>query len=343
MERGELQLYKKQKKPERMLFPLWNAFYDGLEGFLEYLPYHRGLFTLLSDMDIGNCPNIVIHGPKGFPVIPLIELAICKMKQVRFPLSKRFPEWEGIPYTETDYYFGVNLAHPSFPKDIQVVIDFLLTIIRNRCIHVERHIVILENIHVLRETNPQAFRVILERFSQNVLFFGITDHIQQLEGPLLSRMLMFRVPLPTEEQNRAILKKLLGKKELRGEVGRNLARAIFLHEPGIGKKKVEGPLEGFLSDGGGPEEIRKLSLRLFQQNIEISEVAQELMERLKGEEEKHLFCKEAARIEQTAIGSDKAKVAFFLEHLLNIFEMSKRNHDSFREVGRTSSQPLHYG
>lgn len=304
-------------------FPLWDTFYKSFPEYLPLLPYHSYISDQLLQDEINASPNLLLYGPRGFPHMLLIEHAIARKMNTTYPISKRTPMWNGMTYIETDYYFEMDMAHPEFPKNIQEMIEFLLSIVRNKCIYLDRHIVILKNLDVLHRNNSQAFRVILERFSGNVLFIATTHHINQLEAPLLSRMICQRVPLPTEEQQKAVLHKLTNKKTIRYHE-RNLVQNIFFNEAAVIKQiKVlptlsYPPLQDFIDRPYEKEDIRKLSYKLFQQGISISTITLDLLPTL-SEEQGHMFIQKAAEIEHMSCITDSSKESFFIEHLLNIY------------------------
>lgn len=310
-------------------FALWDKFYHHFSDFMPLLPLHEYTCKQLLNNDMDSSPNILVYGPIGFPHMILIEYAIAIRFGATYPIQKRTPVWNNLPYIETDYYVEMDMAHPDFPKNIQEMIDFLLNIIRNRCIYLSRHIIILKNLDILHRSNSQAFRVILERFTGNVLFISTTHHINQLEAPILSRMVSFRIPLPTEEQQIEILHKLTNKKTIR-YVDRNIIRNIFFNEASVIKQLktlptlTYPPLQDFIDRIYDKDEIRKFAYKLFQQDISISTITMDLISSL-SEEEKHAFLKKAADIEQMSCTTDPAKVCFFIEYLLNIYHSYKYN------------------
>ena len=310
-------------------FPLWDKFYQCFPDYLPLFPYHFYVAGQLFSQDINASPNILLYGPKGFPYMLLVEYAISRKMNTIYPIQKRTPVWNSMPYIETDYYFEMDMAHPEFPKNIQEMIEFLLSIVRNKCIYLDRHIIILKNLNVLHRNNSQAFRVILERFSGNVLFLATTHHINQLEPPLLSRMISFRIPLPTEEQQKALLHKLTNKKTIR-YVERNLIQNIFFNEPSVIKQiktlptLAYPPIQELIDRPFDKEELRKLSYKLFQQSITISTITMDLLSSLP-EEQGHLFIQQAADIEHMSCVTDASKESFFIEHLLNIYSSYKYN------------------
>jgi DNA polymerase III delta prime subunit len=306
-------------------YPLWNQFYQHFEEYIQRLPRHKYITEVLFTNDIESSPNILLYGPHGFPHTLLMEYAISKFLSIPFPIQKRTPVWnQNFPYIETDYYFELDLGHPDFPKDIQDIIDFLLTIIRNKCIHLSRHMILLKNIDLIHNNNSQAFRVILERFSNNVLFIASTHRINKLEPPLLSRMQLHRVPLLTEEENKTLLHKLTNKTTIR-YYDQNIVKNIFFNEPSV-MKKIKTiptlsypPLKEIIDTKVSKEELRKFAFKLFQQNIPIRDIVMDLLSSFQKEEEKHLFLQEATNTEHLSCISDPSKMSFYIEHILHMY------------------------
>ena len=185
----------------------WEHFNKHFTEILQkYLPIHnRLLHSMSGNLEI--MPNLLIYGVYGFPLDMLWKEALLK----RFNISKFSPItciWgKDIQYLETPYYIHIDLDNPSIPRDIDVLQDFLKSVITIKNVISERHIIILENIDsfVNKNTNMNAFRVLLERFSKNVWFICTTYRIGKMESPLKSRFYCIRVPLSTETEVRSIL------------------------------------------------------------------------------------------------------------------------------------------
>lgn len=301
-------------------FKLWDTFYTSFEEFIELVPAYKVIHLKLLNNDIDTSSNILTYGHPGFPHILLLEYTIAKMFNTPFPISKRTHVWNELPYVETNYYFEIDMQHPEFPKDIDTIIHFLLSIIKNKCIYISRHIFILKNIDVIHNNNSQAFRVILERFSGNVLFIATTNKINMIERPILSRMFLFRIPIPSEEEQKAILHKLTNKNTIR-YLGRNLIKNIFFNETSKIKipKLLYPPIEEFVENKNDKESVRKFAYKLYQHSITIQDIVKDLLQFIPEEKDQIQFIENVTEIEYMSCKTDSSKVCFFIEYILHTF------------------------
>jgi hypothetical protein len=217
------------------------------------------------------------------------------------------------------------MNHPEFPKDIQLLINFLLNIINNKCIYLSRHIFILKNIDTIHRNNPQAFRVILERFSDNVLFIATTNKINMLEAPIISRMVKFRIPVPSEIEQKAVLHKLTNKTTIR-YIDRNFVKNIFFNEQDTTANNyselIYPPLHEFIIEQKNKydkNEIRNLSFKMYQQCITIPIIVRDLLKFIPDTNNKIDFIESVTKIEYIACQSDETKICFFIEYILHLF------------------------
>ena len=304
-----------------MTFQHWEQFYQQFPIYLEKLPYHRYICESLLTGDLNHLPNCLLYGPKGFPYEILIEYSISKYFNTSFPIQKRYPVWnQSLPYTETNYYFCIDTEHPEFPKEIDGLVEFIKSIVQTKCIHLTRHIIILKNMdQIAHRKNSFYFRVLLERFSQNVLFINTTHHIQMIEAPLLSRMTSYRVPLPKKDDLIAILYDLCPSLSSIPDT-RNLCLCLFhlpngdfstLHYPPIVelKKKKMTTLE-----------LRQLCYKIFQYQISVREVIQDCLNLLDQDEQRHHWIVESVSIEHRSILSDPVKKYYYIEWILHHFQ-----------------------
>ena len=311
-------------------FKLWDTFYNSFEEYIELLPAYKFIYLQLLNNDIETSSNILTYGVPGFPHILLLEFYIAKLFNTTFPITKRSHIWNELPYVETDYYFEIDMAHPEFPKDIDMIINFLLSIIKNKCIYLSRHIFILKNIDVIHNNNSQAFRVILERFSGNVLFIATTNKLNMIERPILSRMILFRIPIPSEAEQKLILYKLTNKKTIR-YIDRNLVKNIFFNEtPIIAQIKVlptllYPPIQEFIDTTCDKETVRKFAYKLYQHGISIQYIVIDLLHFIEDENTKINFISKVTDIECISCKTDSSKVCFFIEFILHIYIDLKTN------------------
>lgn len=303
---------------------LWDKFYNHFEDYIHLFPQLKEICVQFANNKIDNSPNILTYGANGFPHALIIEYSISKIVKCAYPIPKRHHHWDSMPYIETDYYFELDMAHPEFPKKIESLIDFLLNIIHNRCIYLSRHIFILRNIDVIHRNNPQAFRVILERFSENVMFIATTNKMNLIEAPILSRMLLFRIPIPSEEEQKAVLHALTGKNTVRYS-SRNFVKNIFFNETVVLKQLktipslLYPPLKEFVEETPHDKEtLRKFAYKLYQHSISIADIVKDLLKFVPDDCAVD-FISKTASVELMACQSDESKVCFFIEYILYIY------------------------
>lgn len=300
------------------------------------LPRHSGLL-LGMEGDLATMPNILLYGSYGFPHDLLWKEAIRR----RFDVARLLPSpctWgKDLQYTETPYYIQVDMNHPTIPKDIETLQDFLKAVITTRSITAERHIIILENIDALvhKTASMNTFRVLLERFSKNVWFICTTYHVGMLEPPLRSRFQGLRVPLPTEEENRAILQLLDGTPAQPAAApaaapapSRNLIHALVT--PAYPDEymrwlscRVFPPIADFVLNTPSPtiEAVRAITYKAFQCGVSLAELAMDIIEACtrRGDSDEALFriTKELAHYEHMATQSKGMRTLLYMEYMVH--------------------------
>jgi hypothetical protein len=194
-----------------------------------------------------------------------------------------------MPYYETDLYIHIELRHPNMPKDVGVIIDFLKHVLPSRCIHFDKHIVVLQDIDVLCRKEGGAvavLKILLERFAHNVWFICTTHRIDALEGPIQSRFLCVRLPLPSVAENVAIVAMLGGRGGRREPAGgsafpvsRDLNAALLglagMDASSGGTQTHRGL--GALTLSTSPAAIRKQAYALIQQDCALDKLCKHLL------------------------------------------------------------------
>lgn len=306
----------------------WNEFYNNYEKILDILPsLYKYTCNNIFNENINAVQNCILYGQKGFPFETLIEYAISKFYSTKFPIYKRYPLWNNtLPYIETNYYFCIDTEHPEFPKDITSLVEFIKHIVKIKSIYNEKHIIIIKNIDNITNRNTcYIFRILLEKFNNNVLFLCTAHNYQMIERPLKSRSRLFRLPLPTIEQNKQILQLL--KPDFNYDVyTRNLSLNIFNIENNIQDITINyPPLLETINKKLKPLEIRKITYQIFQYKISLAEVIMDCMSLIKNDNKKLKWIEESSEIELQSKKTDNNKQFFFIELLLNKFEDYKIN------------------
>lgn len=207
---------------------------------------------VLAQAALQELPNILLYGSHGQSMVGVIEAAMCE----RFGTVQRREcvNADKLVYYETSYFFEIDLANPNQPKDMACFAEFVKSIIVHQAIHTQRHILIVYNIE--RAHDRQAFRVLLERFSNSAWFVCTTMRLAALEMPLRSRFMMIRVPcVPCEREHEH--------------------NSLFRHTPWL----VEFVKQRQPHD---IDSIRAMSFRTFQQGLSLRDVAWNVIDALQG-------------------------------------------------------------
>lgn len=305
----------------------WNQFYENYQSFLHILPIHQYTIQSIFNGSIHEIQNILLYGAKGFPLEIIAEYAISKLFSAPFPIQKRYPIWDNsVPYIETNYYICIDTEHPEFPKDIQILVEFISQIIKTKPICLDKHIIIIKHLEQIANHNTcYIFRILLERFSNNVIFVNTTHYIQHLEQPLLSRMTKYRIPLPTISQIEYIVKQIKPGYNKPLLNIRNISFILFhldhlpstfLHYP---------PLQETIHKSLSLLDIRNLSYKLYQYRISVADLIQDCTTFIKDEDKQIEWLLKVSHIEYDSKKNDPNKNCFFLELILSIFEDYKNN------------------
>jgi len=263
-------------------------------------------------------PNVLLYGAPDTPFYPIWHYIACA------PLGKRatdyhhrscvWPATGGVPYIETDAFLHFDMRHPDMPKEASDQIeDFLKAILPSRCIHLHKHIVVIENVDLLCEMSAQAMRVLFERFSANVFFIATTQRLNAIEAPLQSRFLTARIPWPTEDELSGIVQELYGHRmrtRTRNPTAALLEVAGQPHPAATGIVPLMSPtLPKTVSD------VRNLAQKLLQSNVQLNALAYALLERAPADKRATLTQRLCA-IETQACHRKKGRDIFYYEAML---------------------------
>ena len=295
----------------------WVSVITGLNNVFE--SDYSTVVQVFSQPEFCSYQNILLYGTEGIPLDNLVS----------FALSKRFGTVENkthiyskdIVYQENPYYFTVDMNNPSLnlTKDPECMASFLKSIVSHPCIHNNKHIFVLLNIDTaFTKESVYTFRVLLERFSSNVIFIGTTYHISKIEPPLKSRLLCLRVPLLSHTSVSKLLR-IVNLTPIDNE--RNLYRAFFMawiskQHPDIAQHvrwNIPTLAEGLPS---GPEELRSLSQKIYINGITIAQIADDLLRLIKNDKQKAALISKAAYIDAMVSRTDGHRMSLYIELLL---------------------------
>jgi hypothetical protein len=136
-------------------------------------------------------------------------------------------------------------------------------------------------------------------------------------------MIVFRIPIPSEIEQKTILHKLTKKKTVH-YLGRNLVKNIFFNESAIiSKIKIPKllypPIEEFVEHENDKESVRKFAYKLYQHGIKIQDIVKDLLIYITDEPQKIQFIEKVTEIECMSCKTDSSKVCFFIEYILHTF------------------------
>jgi hypothetical protein len=260
----------------------------------------------------------------GYP----IELLIDELIKIKFNiqnLNKKELIWnKNVPYFENQYFFEIDLNNPNIPNDYSFLTEMILFIIKNKQVSGNKHLIILKNIDKLDEY-AFAFRIILEKFYNNVYFICTTHKISKIESPIKSRFSLIRLRLFTNEEITLIFNKYLNSEQVITN-NRNIIFCIFLSQVKINEPHLittefcnfNYPLiQNFLETKYDLYDIRQLSYKLSQYNLSIMDITNDFMKIYKNDNMKLIeLIKIAANVDYILTISNKGREPIYIENLL---------------------------
>jgi hypothetical protein len=261
----------------------WKKFASDFERHFSLLPCKTTIDNL-SREGLTGCPNLLLYSA-GFPLQLITSYLVTKM----YGPHKMEPHiWEKeVLYSESPYHFELDFAIPTQSVNMDKINNFVKEIITHKCIHNDRHIILLHNIDaLLRNLGAfQTFRVFLERYTANVVFICTTNKSSRIEKPLLSRFLAIRVPLFDHNDILALLDDvgLSPPGSIPLSAHRNLAYYMFAAVAVDSSSAQEGSAlrYPFLRDYfGAPstmDQLRTLAHRLHGLDVSIPDLVLDLM------------------------------------------------------------------
>ena len=278
-------------------------------------------FHALQKEPLEHLPNILFYGPVRFP---LEYMGYALFHKQHVPIKRKHLWEDKLPYYECEHFFEIQCNHPLMPKNYDILCDFMKHILTSHCIHHSKHVMILRDIDIITQSEYHfALRVLLERYSHNVLFIATTHHISKMEAPLLSRFMAIRVAQPTFDELESM--------------GRSMAPSIepsiYLHERDFlatlfrlyycthGQQEVclelsNKELEEFLSKTRSFEEVRQFAYRMFQKGLPLAEFCNQLIDCVKPVKYQSKLTSELASLEHALALSSKGREPIYYEKAL---------------------------
>jgi hypothetical protein len=306
----------------------WSIFKNNFLKIIESgdFEYYNNMLKTISNYDI----NILLYSTFGFPLELFIDEIIKKKFDIKV-IYRNEHIWEkNIIYNENQYFLEIDLMNPNMNKDFNNINKFILYIIKSKnIVNNNKHFIIIKNIDFL-DNYFYAFRILLERYSSNVYFLCSTYKISKIESPIKSRFILFRFPLFTQQEIKKICSNLnipLNHYLIDNKT-RNIINAIFIAEVERNEPHLINyqfcnynfpPLFDFINENDYTiENIRNLSYKCCQYNINISQITLDLL-KMKSKKNKLELISNAANIDHILTKTNKGREPIHIEALLADF------------------------
>jgi hypothetical protein len=263
--------------------------------------------------------NLLFYSYIGFP----IDLIIDELLKIKFNnnINKKEVIWnKNIVYYENQNFFEIDLNNPNISNDYTFLTDMLLFIIKNKSVSNKKHLIILKNIDKLEEYS-YVFRIILEKFYNNVYFICSTNKICKIESPIKSRFSLIRLRLFHIDEIKIIFNDFIQEKLL--IENRNIIFCIFLSQVNINEPLLitnefcnynYPPIFNFVNTKYDIYDIRQLSYKLSQYNLSIFNITMDLIKIYK---KKAIdIIKIASEIDYLLTISNKGREPIYIENFL---------------------------
>jgi len=269
--------------------------WDKLEEVFPHIINTNKRYKLILDNILLSSNNKLLYTPVGFPIDIYLNTLLIKIFDIKALFNKTEHTWDkSITYIENQYYIDIDLMNPENIKNIEKITSYLLHIIGSKNVKMKKHYIVIKHIDLLSELFCD-FRIILEKYSHNVVFICTTHYITKLETPIKSRFSTFRVPLFTFEEIQDIFSNHLNismNDYLLETKTRNLVKAIFISDierhPSSGeiltKDFVEFNFPPFVEfiknynkNKNNLDDIRGLSYKCCQYNVSILQIIQDFI------------------------------------------------------------------
>jgi len=269
--------------------------WDKLEEVFPDIIRGNERYRLILENILLSSNNKLLYTPIGFPLDTFLNLLLARLCDIQASFNKTEHTWDkSISYVENQYYIEIDLMNPDNMKNIEKITPFLLHIISSKNVKMKKHLIVIKHIDLLSSLYCD-FRIILEKYSQNVVFVCTTHFITRIEAPIKSRFSRFRIPLFTFNEICDIFTNYLGismNDYLLEAKTRNIIKAVFIAElerhPAaaeiLSKEFVEFNYPPFVEfirtynkNKNNLEEIRGLSYKCCQYNISILQITQDFV------------------------------------------------------------------
>jgi hypothetical protein len=289
----------------------WDTFVAQFPVYMKTFAEYKRICDMFAN-SIYEASNILVYSAPGFPLQLLWNyVATCTWGNVT---SKNRCSYKEVVYLETPYFFEIDFEHPANTKLLDILQEFVKTVISSSCIHARKHIFVCKNIDAIE--NKYAFRVLLERYSDNAMFICMTHSVSTIEPPLRSRLFHIRVPLFTHEQIAHIVATI--QTTTIHMASRNIYKILFLIDDENNMKQdvatYNYPEIAKIPAKPSMQCIRDISNKVCNVNVPLTLVAMDLLHRIP-EKHKASFVARAAEIEHMLIQTNQGRRPLYYELL----------------------------
>ena len=207
--------------------------WDKLEEVFPNIINNNKRYKLILKNILLSSNNKLLYTPIGFPIDIYLNMLLKKIFNITYPFNKTEHIWgKSVIYIENQYYIEIDIMNPENIKNIEKITSFLLHIISSKNVKMKKHYIVIKHLDLLSALFYD-FRIILEKYSHNVVFICTTHYITKLELPIKSRFSTFRIPLFTFDEIEDIFSNYLNismNDYLLEIKTRNIIKALFISE-----------------------------------------------------------------------------------------------------------------
>ena len=302
---------------------LWNKFKNNFRDIIYDINDYKIIFETYKNIEY----NLLLFSYIGFP----LDIYIDELLKAKFNIKHLYKNeliWnKNIIYYENQYFFEIDLNNPNISNEYSFITDMILFIIKNRPMINNKHLIIIKNIDKLGDYSF-AFRIIIEKFYNNVYFICTTNKISKIESPIRSRFSLIRMRLFKLEEIEYIFNKYL-ECECKNKNNRNIIFNIFLSQVNINEPHLISKefcefnyplIKNFIDSKYDLNHIRQLSYKLSQYNLSIYDIIIDLIKIYKDmnspDEKIMKIINIGAEIDYILTISNKGREPIFIENLL---------------------------
>lgn len=304
----------------------WNIIKDNFKNIIDDNEYYSKKLDFISNYN----NNILLYGSYGFPMDLYIDEIIKKKFNIDI-IYKTENIWnKSVIYNYNKHFLEIDMMNPNINKDFNNIYKFISNIIKTKHVVNNKHFIIIKHIDLLKN-NYYDFRIILERYSNNVSFLCTTHNTSCIEIPIKSRFTTILIKNFTFEDIIAIYSKYLKisiNKYLIEDKTTNLVKTLFISEVEKYNNSLVTkqyctlnypPLYDFIKEFNkrkdNLENIREFSYKCFQYNITISHIVQDIL-KIVPNKQKFEIIKIGAEIDYSLCKTNKGREPIYIERLL---------------------------